>query len=99
MKSCRALLKDGRIALSTRLKSCGKVAELDELCPGSAILILSANLDMANPALARRADADEILDKLAAPEETINRPPRKVQKIRRLGDVQGCGRWHYAPEV
>lgn len=49
------------------------IAELGELCPGSATLTLSTGLAVANLALARTAYADEILHKHVAPEEAIKR--------------------------
>jgi DNA-binding NarL/FixJ family response regulator len=55
------------------------VAELRELCPGSASLILSATLDPASLARAREARAEEVLDKFAGPAEVI-------EVIRRLGN-------------
>jgi DNA-binding NarL/FixJ family response regulator len=55
------------------------IAELRELCPGSAVLVLSASLDAANLARAREAGADEILDKFVSPSEVIG-------AIRRLDD-------------
>jgi DNA-binding NarL/FixJ family response regulator len=55
------------------------IAELRELCPGSAALILSATLDPASLARAREAGAEEVLDKLAAPAEVI-------EAIRRLAN-------------
>jgi two-component system response regulator DevR len=55
------------------------VAELRELCPGSASLILSATLDPASLARAREARAEEVLDKFASPAEVIG-------AIRRLGN-------------
>jgi DNA-binding NarL/FixJ family response regulator len=55
------------------------IAELRELCPGSAAMILSASLDEANLARAREAGADEILDKFVDPAEVIG-------TIRRLGN-------------
>ena len=55
------------------------IAELRELCPGSAAMILSASLDEANLARAREAGADEILDKFVDPAEVIG-------AIRRLGN-------------
>jgi DNA-binding NarL/FixJ family response regulator len=55
------------------------VAELRELCPGSASLILSATLDPASLARAREARAEEVLDKFAGPAEVIG-------VIRRLGN-------------
>jgi DNA-binding NarL/FixJ family response regulator len=47
------------------------IAELRELCPGSAAMILSGSLDEANLARAREAGADEILDKFVAPSEVV----------------------------
>ena len=55
------------------------IAELRELRPGSAALILSATLDPASLARAREAGAEEVLDKLAAPAEVI-------EAIRRLAN-------------
>jgi DNA-binding NarL/FixJ family response regulator len=55
------------------------VAEVRELCPGSASLILSATLDPASLARAREARAEEVLDKFAVPAEVIG-------VIRRLGN-------------
>jgi DNA-binding NarL/FixJ family response regulator len=55
------------------------VAELRELCPDSASLILSATLDPASLARAREARAEEVLDKFAGPAEVI-------EVIRRLGN-------------
>ena len=56
------------------------VAGLREVCPGSAVLILSASLDLPNLARARGAGADGILDKFAEPEEVVG-------AIRRLGNA------------
>jgi DNA-binding NarL/FixJ family response regulator len=53
------------------------IAQLREICPGSAVLVLSASLDAANLARAREAGADEILDKFVPPSEV-------VEAIRRL---------------
>ncbi len=47
------------------------IAELRELRPSCAVLILSASLDVANLARAREAGADEILDKFVDPAEVI----------------------------
>ena len=47
------------------------IAELREICPGSAGLVLSASLDAANLARAREAGTEEILDKFAPPSEVI----------------------------
>jgi DNA-binding NarL/FixJ family response regulator len=55
------------------------IAELRELCPDSASLILSATLDPASLARAREARAEEVLDKFAGPAEVI-------EVIRRLGN-------------
>jgi DNA-binding NarL/FixJ family response regulator len=55
------------------------IAELREVCPGSAALILSASLDPANLAKAQQAGANEILDKFASPAEVMG-------AIRRLGN-------------
>lgn len=56
------------------------VAELRELRPPSAALILSAALDLPNLARARGAGADGILDKFAEPKEVVG-------AIRRLGNA------------
>jgi DNA-binding NarL/FixJ family response regulator len=56
------------------------VAELRELRPPSAALILSADLDVPNLARARRAGVDGILDKFAEPKEVVG-------AIRRLGNA------------
>ncbi len=53
------------------------IAELRELCPGSAVLILSASLDASNLTRAREAGADAILDKFVPTHEV-------VREIRRL---------------
>ena len=55
------------------------IAELREICPGLAVLVLSASLDAANLALAREAGTDEIMDKFATQDEV-------VAAIRRLGN-------------
>jgi DNA-binding NarL/FixJ family response regulator len=55
------------------------IAELRELCPDSASLILSATLDPASLARATEARAEEVLDKFAGPAEVI-------EVIRRLGN-------------
>ena len=55
------------------------IAELREICPGSAVLVLSASLDAANLARAREAGADEILDKFVPTSEVVG-------AIRRLKD-------------
>jgi DNA-binding NarL/FixJ family response regulator len=47
------------------------IAELRGVCPGSAVLILSASLDAANLARAEEARADEVLDKFVDPTEII----------------------------
>ena len=60
------------------------VAGLRELCPDSAVLILSASLDAANRARAREAGADGVMDK-------FDDLPRVVGAIRRLGIGQGLG--------
>lgn len=54
------------------------IAGLRELCPGSAVLILSASLDAANLARVKEAGADEVMDKFGDPAEV-------VEAIRRLG--------------
>ena len=54
------------------------IAQLRELCPGSAVLILSASLDAAILARTREAGADEVLEKFEDPAEVIG-------AIRRLG--------------
>ena len=54
------------------------IAQLRELCPGSAVLILSASLDSATLARTREAGADEVLEKFVEPAEVIG-------AIRRLG--------------
>ena len=54
------------------------IAGLREICPGSAVLILSASLDAANLARVKEAGADEVLDKFGDPAEV-------VRTIRRLG--------------
>jgi two-component system response regulator DevR len=60
------------------------IAELRELCPGSAVLILSASLDAANLARVEEAGADKMMDKF------VN-PAGVVEEIRRLGNDQGVG--------
>lgn len=55
------------------------IAELREVCPGSAVLILSASLDADNLARTREARADEVLDKFVHPADVIG-------AIRRLGN-------------
>jgi two-component system response regulator DevR len=47
------------------------IAELREICPGSAVLVLSASLDASNLARAREAGADEILDKFVPLSEVV----------------------------
>jgi DNA-binding NarL/FixJ family response regulator len=47
------------------------ITQLHEICPGSAVLILSASLDAANLARAREAGADAILDKFVSPTEVV----------------------------
>jgi two-component system response regulator DevR len=54
------------------------IAGLREVCPGSAVLVLSASLDAANLAKVKDAGADEILDKFGDPAEVVG-------AIRRLG--------------
>lgn len=54
------------------------IAGLREICPGSAVLILSASLDTANLARVKRAGADGVLDKFVDPAEVVG-------AIRRLG--------------
>jgi DNA-binding NarL/FixJ family response regulator len=56
------------------------IAELRREKPGVAVLILSASLDPASIEKARRAGADEIMDKLSSPNEVLG-------TIRRLADV------------
>ena len=55
------------------------IAELREIWPGLAVLVLSASLDATNLARAREAGADEIMDKFATQDEV-------VAAIRRLGN-------------
>jgi DNA-binding NarL/FixJ family response regulator len=55
------------------------IAELRELCPDSASLILSATLDPASLARAKAVGAEEVLDKFAVSAEVIG-------VIRRLGN-------------
>ena len=55
------------------------IAQLREVCPGSAVLILSASLDAANLARTHEAGADEVLEKFEDPVEVI-------EAIRRLGN-------------
>ena len=55
------------------------IAQLRELCPGSAVLILSASLDAANLARTREAGADEVLEK-------FEDPAKVIEAIRRLGN-------------
>ena len=54
------------------------VAGLREVCPGSAVLILSASLDAATLARVKEAGADEVLDKFGNPAEVVG-------AIRQLG--------------
>ena len=54
------------------------IAELPEVCPGSAVLILSASLDAANLARTREAGADDVLEK-------FEDPAKVIEAIRRLG--------------
>ena len=54
------------------------IAGLREICPGSAVLILSASLDAATLARVKEAGADEILDKFGNPAEVVG-------AIRQLG--------------
>ena len=56
------------------------IAELRELCPGSAVMILSASLDAANLARAKGAGAEEILDKFVDPAEVIG-AIRRLEKV------------------
>jgi DNA-binding NarL/FixJ family response regulator len=60
------------------------IAGLRELCPGSAVLILSASLDAANLARAEEAGADGVMDKFGG-------PAKVVEEIRRLGNDRGAG--------
>ena len=55
------------------------IAELREVCPGSAVLILSASLDSATLARTREAGADEVLEK-------FEDPAKVIEAIRRLGN-------------
>jgi DNA-binding NarL/FixJ family response regulator len=55
------------------------IAQLREVCPGSAVLILSASLDAANLARTREAGADEVLEK-------FEDPAKVIEAIRRLGN-------------
>lgn len=48
------------------------IAELREICPGSAALVLSASLDAANLTRAKEAGANEIMDKFAARKEVVD---------------------------
>jgi DNA-binding NarL/FixJ family response regulator len=57
------------------------VAGLRGLCPGSAVLILSASLDEANITRAEEAGADELMDKFVELDDVI-------EAIRRLGAGQ-----------
>jgi two-component system, NarL family, response regulator DevR len=54
------------------------IAGLREICPGSAVLILSASLDAATLARVKEAGADEVLDKFGDPAEVVG-------AIRQLG--------------
>ena len=54
------------------------IAQLREVCPGSAVLILRASLDAANLARTREAGADEVLEK-------FEDPAKVIEAIRRLG--------------
>jgi DNA-binding NarL/FixJ family response regulator len=54
------------------------IAQLREICPGSAVLILSASLDAANLVRVKEAGADEVMDKFVHPAEVVG-------VIRRLG--------------
>jgi DNA-binding NarL/FixJ family response regulator len=54
------------------------IAQLREVCLGSAVLILSASLDAANLARTREAGADEVLEK-------FEDPAKVMEAIRRLG--------------
>jgi DNA-binding NarL/FixJ family response regulator len=47
------------------------IVELREICPDSAVLVLSASLDAVNLARAREAGADEILDKFVPSSEVV----------------------------
>ena len=55
------------------------IAELREICPGCAVLVLSGGLDAANLARAREAGADRTMDKFAARDDVVD-------AIRRLGN-------------
>jgi DNA-binding NarL/FixJ family response regulator len=55
------------------------IAELRELRPGCAVMILSASLDEANLARAREAGVDEIMDKFVDPAKVVG-------AIRRVGN-------------
>jgi two-component system response regulator DevR len=54
------------------------IAGLREMCPGSAVLILSASLDAATLARVKEAGADQVLDKFGNPAEVVG-------AIRQLG--------------
>ena len=54
------------------------ISELREASPGAAVLVMSVTMERAHPQEALEAGADEILDKIATPEETIS-------AIRRVG--------------
>ena len=54
------------------------ITGLREICPGSAVLILSASLDAATLARVKEAGADEVLDKFGNPAEVVG-------AIRQLG--------------
>ena len=55
------------------------ITQLHEICPGSAVLVLSASLDAANLARAREAGAAGTMDKFAARDDVVD-------AIRRLGN-------------
>jgi two-component system response regulator DesR len=55
------------------------IAELREICPGCAVLVLSGGLDAANLARAREAGAAGTMDKFAARDDVVD-------AIRRLGN-------------
>jgi two-component system response regulator DevR len=47
------------------------IAELRELCPGCAVLILCASMNSSSLARTSEADADGIMDKFTAPEKIV----------------------------
>jgi DNA-binding NarL/FixJ family response regulator len=62
------------------------IAELRELCPGCAVLILSDSMDPSSLARASEAGAEQIMDKLDDIEE-VDDAIRRLGKISKFGTI------------